>query len=85
MTNKHNKVMLTVRLQPAEANLPAVQRKLKLAKGQIDPDFGVVSIRPQDQLYAILVDDDIAGRISSVEGVQGPYANPPIEALGPPR
>jgi hypothetical protein len=85
MTNKPNKVMLTVRLDPNEATLPAVQRKLKLAKDQIDSDFGVVSIRPQDRLYAILVDVDVANRVSSAEGVQGPYANPTIETLGQPR
>jgi hypothetical protein len=83
--NKHMaKYMMTVRLDPKEATLARVRRKLKLKKDEIDPVFGVVSLDLDANLYAILVDEAAAARLTGSAGVSSPYANPPIEPFGPP-
>ena len=79
------KVMMTLRLDPEEANLASITRKFKLAPGEIDRDFGVVGLSPEDHLYAILVDEAAGAKLGGVEGVSGPYSNPRIEPFGPPQ
>ena len=79
------KVMATLRLAPDEANLPAVRRKLGLNKGEIDQEFGVVALNPEEHLYAILVDEAIGAKLAELPEVSGPYANPTIAPFGPPR
>jgi hypothetical protein len=78
------KHMMTLRLDPAEANLAGVSRKLNLKGDEIDPNFGVVSINPAENLYAILVDEAASTKLQGSEGVKGPYSNPKIEPYGPP-
>lgn len=78
------KHLLTLRLDPTEANLAAVKRKLNLKDDEIDPNFGIVSISPADHLYAILVDEAAEAKVQGSEGVKGPYSNPKIEPFGPP-
>ena len=78
------KLMMTVRLDPKEASVAAVTRKLKLRKGEVDEGFGVVSIDPDKKLFAILVDEDVASKLQGHAAVRGPFANPKIEPFGPP-
>ena len=73
-------LMLTLRLRPDEANLAAVQQKLDLAADEIDPEFGVVSLDPSTQLYAVLVEEAAAQRVRDA-AVGGPFANPRIDAF----
>ncbi len=67
-----SKYMMTVHLDPKEATLARVKRKLNLGKNQIDPSFGIVPIDPEQNLYAILVDDDVAQKLQGTENVKGP-------------
>jgi hypothetical protein len=76
--------MLTLTRDPSRASLEAVQEDLGLDAADIDRDFGVVEIDPDEHLYAILVEESAAQRASGQEGVEGPYADPPIEPFGPP-
>jgi hypothetical protein len=78
------KYMMTLRLDPSEANLAAVSRKLKLNEDEIDPNFGVVSINPAENLYAILVEEAASAKLQGSEGIKGPFSNPKIEPFGPP-
>jgi cytochrome oxidase Cu insertion factor (SCO1/SenC/PrrC family) len=79
------KLMLTVQLDPKKATLADVQRKLKLQSDEIDKEFGVVSIDPDKDLYAVLVEEGAAGKVKGKKGVGGPFSNPKIEPFGRPR
>jgi hypothetical protein len=76
------KYMMTLQLDPSEANLTAVSRRLNLKEDEIDPNFGVVNIDPVKNLYTILVDEAVATKLQGSEGIEGPYSNPKIETCG---
>jgi len=78
-------MMLTIELEPSEASLRAVRRKLQLEDYQIDANFGVVRLSPDGNQYAIMVDEDVVSRVTRKKGVKGPFANPRIEPFGPPK
>jgi hypothetical protein len=78
------KVMVTLRLDPAQATPPAVRELLGLTPEELDPGFGVVPIDPAGRRYTILVDDAAAARIADAPEVEGVFANPRIEPFGPP-
>jgi hypothetical protein len=77
--------MVTVKLDPGEATPAKVAEKLHLSVAQLDPSFGVVELDRDAQLYAVLVDEQIATDLEQQEGVVGSYANPKIEPFGPPK
>lgn len=79
-----SKLMLTVKLDPDRATAKDARERLGLAEEELDADFGVVNIDPEQGLYAVLVDEQTAERLSGEKGVEGPFANPPIEPFGPP-
>lgn len=76
--------MLTLTRDPSRASLEAVKEDLGLSDEEIDADFGLVEIDPEARRYAILVDGPAAQRVGGKAGVEGPFANPPIEPFGPP-
>ena len=77
------RMMVTLRLDPAQATLPEVLEVLGLAPEEVDPRFGVVPINPADHLYTILVDEAAAARITDAPQVEGVFGNPRIEPFGP--
>lgn len=78
-------LMLTVKLDPDRATLEDARERLGVGEDEIDSDFGVVGIDPEEHLYAIMVDEQAAERLSDQPDVEGPYANPRIEPFGPPQ
>lgn len=79
------KLLFTVRREPSRASLDAVKDDLGLTDEEIDRGFGVVEIEPEGNRYAILVEESASARIEKDPGVEGPFANPPIEPFGPPQ
>jgi hypothetical protein len=79
------KVMLTVKLDAAEATVEGARTKLGLKPDELDLGFGVVPIDPDHDLYAVLVEDTAAERADPAGLAGGPYSNPKIEPLGPSR
>jgi hypothetical protein len=76
-------MMVTLRLDPAQATLPAVMGALGLAPDEVDPGFGVVPIDPAEHLYTILVDEAAAARVADAPQVEGVFGNPRVEPFGP--
>jgi hypothetical protein len=78
-----SKVMMTVKLGPDEVSLAAIREKLGVKPDEIDPSFGVVSIDPDQNLYAVMIEEDSAADLAQQDGVEGPFSNPGIETFGP--
>ena len=78
-------VMMTVELDPEAATVAKAAERLGVAQEQIDAEFGVVNIDPEQNLYTVLVDEQAAAGASDRPGVEGPFSNPRIEPFGPPR
>jgi hypothetical protein len=78
-------VLMTVELDPEAADLAAAAERLGVAARELDPEFGVVPIDPDNHLYTVMVDEQVCVAAARREGVSGPYSNPRIEPYGPPR
>jgi len=70
--------MLTVKLGAGEASVEGARTKLGLAQEDLDAGFGVVPIDPDQDLYAVLVDDAAVERANPA-GLAG--GRPKIEAM----
>jgi hypothetical protein len=57
---------------------------LESAGADVDANYGLVPIDPDENRYAILVEESAADRVAAQPGAQGPFANPRIEPFGPP-
>jgi len=79
-----SRVMVTLELEKSKASFDQVKRVLGLSDSQVDAEFGLVNISPDEHLYTILVDEDAAERLQGKHGVRGVYSNPKIEPFGPP-
>jgi hypothetical protein len=81
-----SKVMITIESQDAAPTIEQLQGRYNLLPADIDSEFGVVEIDPEQHLYTILVDEGAARKITTDERwkVQGPFSNPHIEPFGPP-
>jgi hypothetical protein len=79
-------LMVTIQAPEGAPDLESIKRRYGLADDEIDTDFGVVEIDPQDHSYTILVAEKAAKKVSSTDRwtVTGTYSNPRIEPVGPP-
>lgn len=80
-----SKVMVTLKLDPDQASLGAVRESLGIEAEEIDDDFGVIAVSPEDHLYTVLVEQEAANRVQGHEQVEGQFSNPKIEPTGPPQ
>ena len=77
-------VLMTVELAPEAASLADAAARLGLAPDDLDAEYGVVPVDPDNQLYSVLVDEAAGEAARGREGVRGPFSNPRIEPFGPP-
>jgi hypothetical protein len=75
-------LLITVRL-PSGTTLTQVMRRLELPEEDVDTDYGLVLIDPDQGLYGLRVSESAAHRIAPAAG-GGPYSDPRIEPYGPP-
>jgi len=75
-------VMMSVRLEHGRASLAAAANELGVAEADLDGDYGLVELDPDASVYAVLVDERAAAGVQRRPGVEGPFANPPIEPFG---
>lgn len=81
------RLLFNVTWEQGQPSLEQVREKYGFGPEEIDQDFGVIEIDPQDHLYTVLVDQEAAQRVRKRMGkgpLEGPYSNPRIEAFGPP-
>ena len=80
------KVMVTIRADDEPPTLDEVVERYQLGPDDIDTDFGIVEVDPDDRLHVVLVSEAAAARIQPGDGwvTEGPFANPRIEPFGPP-
>lgn len=76
-------VLMTVEL-PGAASIDAAAERLGVAPGDLDRDFGVIAIDPEQHLYSVMVDERASAAAAERPGIAGPFANPKIEPFGPP-
>lgn len=79
------KVMMTIRTASGPPTPDAVRRRFALAEGDLDDAFGVVPVDPDAGIYAVMVEESAAPRLSSGGGwtVSGPFSNPRIAPIDP--
>ena len=79
------KMLLTVKLDVDGPTVADVCRHLGISDRDIDPTFGVVLIDPEDQRYAVMVDEAVVETATRARDVAGPFSNPRIEPFGVPQ
>ena len=78
-------LIVALTLDPRKATLKQIQAKYGLSSNEVDTNYGVVSVNPDEHLYTILVTEQAAHRLKGLADVVGVYSNPRIETFGPPR
>lgn len=81
------KVMMTIRAPDGAPTVQEIINRYGLKPGEIDDEYGVIEIDPDDHAYTILVEREAAQKIQPGGNweVSGPYSNPKIEPFWPPK
>ena len=80
-----SKILFNVKWdETGKPSIETVSQKYGFPAEDIDPQFGVVEIDPQDNLYTILVEEEAAQKVSGDYGnrlkpEEGAFSNPRIE------
>jgi hypothetical protein len=75
--------LMTVELPPGAVSLEEAAKRLGVAPEQLDAEFGLVPVDPDNNLYSVMVDERAAERAGRRAGAEGPFSNPRIEPFGP--
>ncbi|MBI3245045.1 MAG: hypothetical protein HYZ50_00885 [Deltaproteobacteria bacterium] len=79
-----SKAPCSIHWQDGQPSLQAVRDKFGLTPEEIDEQFGVVAIDPDEHLYCVLLEEAAVLRIhgsdhAAASLIEGPFANPAIE------
>ena len=77
--------MMTVELAADAVSLDAAAQRLGVGVEDLDAEYGLVPVDPDNHLYSVLVDEKAGADAGRRAGVEGPFSNPRIEPFGPPR
>jgi len=82
-----SKVMMTIQSKKGPPELQVIHDYYGLKDSEIDKEFGVIEIDPEDGTYVILIEEDAAKKIVDTKDwkVKGPHSNPRIAPFGPPQ
>jgi hypothetical protein len=83
------KVLYNVRWTGERPTLEAICQRFGFTTDELDQQYGVIEIDPDEHVYSILVEDSAVARVGAewrTEGtpLEGPFSNPRIEPFGPP-
>jgi len=73
-----SKMLYSVNWKGEKPSLEQIAKKYGFQTDDIDRDFGVIEIDPQDNLYSILVEES-AVVPKDAKDIEGPFSNPRIE------
>ena len=73
-----SKMLYSINWKGEKPSLKQIAKKFGFKSSDIDQDFGVVEIDPQDNLYSILVEEH-AVVPNETKDIDGPFSNPRIE------
>ncbi len=73
-----SKMLYTINWVGEKPTIKQVAQKFGFEEKDLDEDFGVVEIDPQDNLYSILV-EETAVVPKDEKNIEGPFSNPRIE------
>lgn len=76
-----SKMLYTVKLEGSDPSLEQVAEKLGITKGDLDEEYGLIEIDPEQKLYSVMVEESAVGERMSPD-VKGPFSNPRIEPFG---
>jgi len=83
-----DKILMTVSSPGAKPDIGRAAEVLGVSQKSLDADFGVVSVDPEQGLYAVKVEADAVPAHPPADAAapyRGPFSNPRIEAFGPRR
>jgi len=83
------KLLFSITWEQGEPSVEQICEKYGFKPEELDLQFGIIEIDPQDNLYSILVDQDAAERVreqlgENIPDMEGPFSNARIEPFGPP-
>ena len=85
------KLMFQFREPKGTPCLDEVCRRFHFRADEVDPNFGVVAVDPDDHLFVVLVDEAARQRVTQDDSKSGGtrstgfFSNPKIEPFGPPK
>lgn len=83
------KVILQFRDPAGPSSLEALCTRFGLRPDEVDTDYGVIEVDPQDHLYSVLVEQRVAGKLAASPEVNQAggeiYGTPRVEPYGSPK
>ena len=73
-----SKMLYSINWAGKKPTLEQVAKKFGFDKKELDEEFGVIEIDPQDNLYSIMVEETAIGQ-KDTKDIEGPFSNPRIE------
>lgn len=84
MSGNSNSALFNVTWEKGQPSIEEIQRQYGFKQGEIDSQYGVIEIDPEDNLYTVKVNSDAAARVykkagQTLSSPEGVYSDPKIE------